>query len=123
MHHHLYRALGWMRRCLSARLAAAVCCLLVLLPTLNVRSIVIASRTSLEELNEESRPSSEDESEDLLLTSATGRRLRDECGGTASHCALMCGLPAGVSCGTASAGALLPAEHQLRNGFGAPLRC
>lgn len=109
------------RYLLETRLLASLCCLLLLLPVLNVR--VIVSGPTRQESEESRQPTEEERSSQDSIDSRGGHRRHGERLTTGT---LTIGRGAN---GYRSAAVYSPfadlarAEHQLRNGVGGPLRC
>jgi hypothetical protein len=109
-----------------ARVLACVCCLLLLLPVLSIRTLVQVQRSNLQESEESRQPTEEERSaEDPIDSRSPGRRTSEHkahCSVAGSRGAGNCGYSAGYPHGSPFA-AITRVEHQLRNGVGGPLRC
>jgi hypothetical protein len=101
------------------RVLAGLCCLLLLLPALNVRPILLRA-SSLQESEESRQPTEEERSsEDTLDVRSGARRWVDL--PKSGHISLFA--RGASSCRLAANSLMARAEHRLRNGVGAPLRC
>ena len=111
------RAQRWL---LGTRVLAPLCCLLLLLPVLNVRLIVAGS--TIQESEESRQPTEEERSSEVSIDARCGHRRVEQLTAatlTVSRGANSCRVPAPYS------PFAVPerAEHRLRNGVGGPLRC
>src|SRR5687767_4633131 len=112
------RSKGWL---LGSRILAPFCCLLLLLPVLNVRMIV--SSSTMQESEESRQPTEEERSSEDSIDARNGHR---RCVEQVTAVALLVGRGGGscrISATSSPSSASERAEHRLRNGVGAPLRC
>ncbi len=105
----------------GARAIVALCCLLLLLPVLNVQAANVA-RTFGQESEESRQPSEEERpAEDPLEVRHLSRRAAEPIGSrvlAVPRGANSCPMPTGPLIGIARA----RGRHELRNGVGGPLR-